>query len=122
MTETQTFRTGPSAFALWWGLFAGPIAWGLDETLSYAIVQHACSTGHHWLLHFYTLLAIVIAGSGFAVANWAYRRLPEADLEGGGTANRSRWMAIFGMSASIALTLVIIAGAIPKLLMNPCDQ
>jgi hypothetical protein len=119
----EEFRSGAGALALWWGIFAGPIAFALDEVLSYAIVQHACSTGYHWLLHFYTLLALVLALSGFAAALWCYRRLPEnATTTGLMVESRSRFMAIYGMAASIAFTLVIIALSIPKWAMSPCDQ
>jgi hypothetical protein len=104
-------------------MLAGPIAWGLDETLSYAIVQHSCSTGHDWLLHAYTIAALLLSGSGLLAAQWCYRQLPEhANLEGGSATNRSRWMAIYGTAASIAFMLVIIALAIPKWTMWPCDQ
>ena len=119
----EDFRSGAGALALWWGIFAGPIAFALDEVLSYAIVQHTCSTGYLWLLHFYTLLAIVLALSGFASAFWCYRRLPEnATTSGVMVESRSRFMAIYGMAASIAFTLVIIALSIPKWAMSPCDQ
>jgi hypothetical protein len=119
----EDFRSGTGALALWWGIFAGPIAFALDEVLSYAIVQHTCSTGYHGLLHFYTLLAIVLALSGFAAALWCYRRLPEsATTTGVMVESRSRFMAIYGIAASISFTLVIIALSIPKWAMSPCDQ
>jgi hypothetical protein len=119
----EEFRSGAGALALWWGIFAGPIGFALDEVLSYAIVQHSCSTGYHWLLHFYTLLAIVLALSGFAAARWCYRRLPEsATTTGAMVESRSRFMAIYGMAAGISFTLVIIALSIPKWAMSPCDQ
>jgi hypothetical protein len=119
----EDFRSGTGALALWWGIFAAPIAFALDEVLSYAIVQHTCSTGYHGLLHFYTLLAIVLALSGFAAALWCYRRLPEsATTTGVMVESRSRFMAIYGIAASIAFTLVIIALSIPKWAMSPCDQ
>jgi hypothetical protein len=121
--SAEDFRSGTGALALWWGIFAGPIAFALDEVLSYAIVQHTCSTGYHGLLHFYTLLAIVLALSGFAAALWCYRRLPEsATTTGVMVESRSRFMAIYGIAASIAFTLVIIALSIPKWAMSPCDQ
>jgi hypothetical protein len=126
--ETETarasaeFRSPATSLLLWWGIFAGPVGVALDELLSYAIVQHSCSTGHHGLLHFYTGLAILSSLSGFAAALWCYRRLPTLNLEDGSTAGRSRWMAIYGMAASIVFIVVIIALSIPKWAMSPCDQ
>ena len=119
----EDFRSGTGALALWWGIFAGAIGFALDEVLSYAIVQHSCSTGYHWLLHLYTLLGVLLALSGFFAARWCYQRLPEtATLSGGMVESRSRFMAIYGMAAGIAFTVVIIALAVPKWAMSPCDQ
>jgi hypothetical protein len=119
----EDFRSGTGARALWWSIFAGPVAFALDEVLSYAIVQHTCSTGYHWLLHFYTVLAIVLALSGFFAARWCYQRLPRnASTTGVMVESRSRFMAIYGMAASIAFIVVIIALSIPKWAMSPCDQ
>jgi hypothetical protein len=124
VTQTAVeFRRGPGALALWWGVLAGPIAFALDETLSYATVQHSCSTGVHAIEHFYTVLAILISLSGMAAAQWCYRRIPNSvSLEHGSTESRSRWMAIYGTAGSIVFIVVIIALSIPKWAMSPCDQ
>jgi hypothetical protein len=119
----EDFRSGTGALALWCGVFAAPAGFALDEVLSYAIVQHSCSTGYHWLLHLYTALGIVLSLCGFFAARWSYQRLPEsATLSGGMVESRSRFMAIYGMAASIAFIVVIIALAVPKWAMSPCDQ
>ena len=118
----QDFRSGAGALLLWWGVLAGAIGFALDEVLSYATVQHSCSTGYHWILHFYTGLGIVLALSGLIAARWCYRRLPHTELTEGSVESRSRWMAIYGIAASIAFILVIIAISIPKWAMSPCDQ
>jgi len=121
--HSTTFRSGYGAMALWWGVFAGPIAFAADEVLSYAIVQHSCSTGYHWLLHFYTISAILVCVSGLLSALWCYNRIPRGTgTEDASVASRSRWMAIYGLAASIVFVIVIIALAIPKWALSPCDQ
>jgi hypothetical protein len=121
--HTETFRSGLGAMALWWGVFAGPIAFAADEVLSYAIVQHSCSTGYNLLLHFYTIVAILFCASGCFSAWSCYNRIPrDADIEAATVASRSRWMAIYGIAASIAFTIIIIALAVPKWTLSPCDQ
>ncbi|HEX3154372.1 MAG TPA: hypothetical protein VHV32_07085 [Candidatus Angelobacter sp.] len=121
--HSTTFRSGSSAMALWWGVFAGPIAFAADEVLSYAIVQHSCSTGYNLLLHFYTIMAIFVCASGFLSALWCYNRIPrDAGTEEANVASRSRWMAIYGLAASSVFVIVIIALAIPKWALSPCDQ
>jgi hypothetical protein len=124
MTErAEEFRSGTGALALWWGVLAGPIAFALDEVLSYAIVQHSCSTGYHWLLHLYTVLALLLCLSGLVAAQWCYRQLPHvASGEGGSVESRSRWMAIYGTASNLAFMVVIIALLIPKWALSPCDQ
>lgn len=119
----ENFRSGPGTLALWWGILSGPIALALDEGLSYAIVQHECSTGYYWLLHFYTGVTLALALSGLFCARWSYRQFPESESSEGITvASRARWMAIYGMASSLAFTLAIIAMSVPKWVMSPCDQ
>jgi hypothetical protein len=119
----ERFRSGPGALALWWGLFGGAVGFAADEVLSYALVPHSCSTGYHWLLHFYTLMGFALAASGFWCAIWSYRQLPGSEHPDGVTvASRARWMAIYGMASSVAFAVVIIAIAIPKWALSPCDQ
>ena len=123
LLPSEEFRSGPAAGALWWGILAGPVAFALDEVLSYAIVQHSCSTAHHGWLTFYTVLGIVLAISGFISARACYSRLPASiSTEEGSTHSRARWMAIYGMAASLVFIVVIIALAIPKWAMSACDQ
>jgi hypothetical protein len=117
------FRSGTGALALWWGALAGPIAFAIDEVLSYAIVQHSCSTGYEWLLHVYTVIALLLSLSGLVAAQWCYRQLPHiASSEEGSVEARGRWMAIYGTASSLAFIVIIIALAIPKWALSPCDQ
>ena len=126
--SAENFRSGAGVLLLWWGVLAGPIAFALDEVISYASVQHACSTGFSLLLHVYTAVAIALSLSGLASARRAYRELPKsadthsADTKSGSTDARSRWMSIYGIASSIAFCVVIVALSIPKVFMNPCDQ
>ena len=124
MTErVESFRSGTGALALWWGVFAGPIAFALDEVLSYALVQHSCSTGHEWLIHLYTFLALLLCVSGLIAARWCYSQLSHAaDSEGASVDSRSRWMMIYGTASNIAFIVIIVALAIPKWALSPCDQ
>lgn len=121
--KAEEFRSGRAAMALWWSVLAGPVACALDEGLSYAVVQHVCSTGHYALLHFYTIAAALMALSGFVAAQWSLRETPPAASEKGGSVfDRSRWMAIYGSAISIGFILVIVALSVPRWTMSPCDQ
>jgi hypothetical protein len=37
-------------------MWAGPLAWAIDLGFSYVMAQHACSTGHYYVLHVITVV------------------------------------------------------------------
>ncbi|PYV91360.1 MAG: hypothetical protein DMG90_07270 [Acidobacteria bacterium] len=82
-TQEQLARETRFEFYGWWGIFAGPIAWAMDEGFSYSVVQHACSTGHFYVLYAATAVFISVALSGFFVALKSYLRFPQGELDGG---------------------------------------
>jgi hypothetical protein len=107
---------------LWFGVLAGPVAWALDEAVSYAITQHACSTGAFYELHIISVVCLLLAISGVVVSRWQLTRVPEgADDEGGSPRDRGWFLARFGIACSLGFALVIIALAVPKIILSPCD-
>ena len=106
---------------LWAGVLLGPIAWILDEGLSYSLEQHACSTGHFYVLHVFTVVTLIIASSGVAIAWRQLTVIGGSSKEDGRTLDRSRWMARLGIALGIGFAVVIIALAVPKVLLNPCS-
>jgi hypothetical protein len=107
---------------LWFGVLAGPVAWMLDEGLSYAITQHACSTGAFYELHIISVVCLLLAISGMFVARRQLTLVPSgADDEGGSPRDRSWFMARFGIACSAGFALVIIALMVPKIILSPCD-
>ncbi|PYP82480.1 MAG: hypothetical protein DMG65_26195 [Candidatus Angelobacter sp. Gp1-AA117] len=122
MTDVQTFRNGRTIAHLWTGILAGPLAWALDEGMSYVLVPHACSTGHYYVLHVMTALCLLIPAAAFLLAWRMYVITPPSSTEDGGDAgSRSHFMAIIGMASSALFFLAIIAEAIPRFILNPCD-
>ena len=114
--------TGVSTLWLWFGALAGPLAWILDEGLSYAIAQHACSTGAFYELHVISAGCLALALVGFFVARWQYALVPRgADDEGGSPRDRSWFLARFGIASSLGFALVVLALAVPKFILSPCD-
>src|SRR4051812_43453514 len=105
------------------GIFAGPIAWAADHTISYSLVPHACSTGHHYILHVCTAVALLVTLAGFMCAMNVQQRMPDdTEQSGGSVFDRERFMALLGMAMSVAFCMVIIASAIPRWFMDPCAQ
>jgi hypothetical protein len=107
--------------ALWAGILAGPLAWGLHLQVSYSLTQTACDTGHQWLFHLVSLGALLLAAAGGVNARRLWRRLPAGSMnEGEELWTRSRFMALFGMAFSAFFALVILAQWIPSWILGAC--
>lgn len=106
---------------LWWAILIGPAAWALDQGISYAIDQHACSTGHFYVLHVATICFGLLGLSGAAIGWRQLSRHRGGNEEGGSTRDRSWFMALLGILLSIEFTIVILAMAVPKIILSPCD-
>jgi hypothetical protein len=103
---------------LWAGIFAGPLAWATDEVVGYTVTAHECSTGSSVFLHALTVSALITCGIGLLCAGstWAPSLDPENDR-----AERIRSMSLSGIALSLAFAVVILATAIPKWMLSPCD-
>lgn len=122
MERTQQLEAPQVSTAeLWCGILIGPAAWVIDQGLSYSLDQHACSTGHFYLLHVITACCVVLALTGALVAHRQLRRVPEGQEDGGTPRDRSWFMAWMGILMSVEFALVIIAMAVPKIILSPCD-
>ena len=118
----NTVRKGEAPALIWWIMFAGPFAWACDLGFSYVLQQHTCSTGHHYVLHVLTVVCALIALSGFAAGWAAFTRVPrEADDKGVRPMDRTHFQIMFGVVFSLAFTMVIIAEAVPRWILHPCQ-
>ncbi len=106
---------------LWAGVLLGPIAWALDEGLSYALEQRSCSTGHVYVLHAISIVCFLLALSGAAISRHQLSTVGAGSEEGGTVLDRSWWMARLGIALGLGFALVIVALAVPKFLLNPCS-
>jgi hypothetical protein len=104
------------------GIVAGPVAWAIDLTSSYALVKWVCDTKHYGVLQFITIasLAAVVGG---AVLSWRALARTAHDLptDGGRPLQRAHFMAILGLAASALFGLQILAGAIPYWTLDACQ-
>jgi hypothetical protein len=110
--------------ALWFGLFAGPLAWaGLLET-DYVLSYVACEQRQTWMLHLSAGVALAFVAAG-ALSSWRAAPPPRPDdttsLCSVDTAEvRARFMATGGLVLSSWFALVILATEIPALVLHPC--
>jgi hypothetical protein len=118
----QQIQSGRTPLGLWWSLTAGFTAWALDLGFSYALEQHSCSTGHHYLLHVISVICLGIAVSGFATGLVEFKRFPgTTSEEGGSPLDRAHFQALLGMAFSVCFAVVIVAGSVPRWILSPCD-
>ncbi len=113
---------GPGPLALWTGILGPPIVWYADLTASYPLVHPACHSGSMLSLHVVTVLALLlVAGSGLTA--WTCLRSVPADAstQGGWPVDRSRFMALVGLGSSALFFLAVIAQAIPRWVLGPCQ-
>lgn len=124
ITETPDARSIPGAAAQLYGALIGPLAFALDLIISYALVQHACSTGHHYVLHLMTVICLGLSLSG-ALISWQQwqqvRGVDDQEPHTDPVIARAHFLAMQGLLTSLGFTLVIIAFALPRFILSPCD-
>ncbi|MBV9437665.1 MAG: hypothetical protein JOZ44_16520 [Acidobacteria bacterium] len=109
-------------FGVWWGLAAGPISWAISEGLNYALTQHACSTGHVYVLRVTSIVFFLLALSGFASSSAANRGVPEnARVKGHAPKDRAYFLSMVGIVTSLFFALIVAAESIPHWVMSPCS-
>ena len=104
-----------------YALLIGPIAWAADLGFSYMSIFHACSTGHFYVLHVISLIALVIALTGAFIGWQEFQVVREGTDDGGTPLDRSHFMALLGIASSVGFAVVIIATAVPHFILSPCD-
>jgi len=103
------------------GLLIGPLAFGADLLLSYALVPHACSTGHFYVLHAISIVCFVIVLGGAWMSWQQYQNAREGSDDGGSPLDRSHFLGLLGLASSLFFAVVIIANAVPRFILSPCD-
>jgi len=118
----QPIAVGKTSWGIRWGLAAGFLAWGIDLGLSYILVQHSCSTGHHYVLHAITFVCALLALSGFVAGFAILRRFPtDTTEEGGSRFDRAYFQLLLAIAFSLSFTLVVVAAAVPRWILGPCQ-
>lgn len=121
MATDEYFTQPVRPRVVWYGLFAGPLAWTIHLMAAYALVPWVCDNGHGWILYLISFLSLSIAATG-GLAAWqnfkqSGRRWPG---EEGDVGTRSLFMATMGIILGSLFSVVIIAQSIPIFMMNPC--
>jgi hypothetical protein len=120
--EIKENRPARGDVLLWIPVLAGPIAWALTEQLSYMLTPTACWTGSHLLLYLVPLSTLVIVLGCAAFAHGRWKRQPEGSTETGDPReSRARFLALSGFWLCVSFAVVILAEAVPNLILRVCD-
>ena len=109
-----------SPLPLWTGIVAGPAAWAIDLTGSYALVKWSCLA--ETLLHLLTVVALVGCAGGAVVSWLALQHSADAvPTAGGDPRQRAHFMAILGLTSCALFALTIVAAAVPRWFLDACQ-
>ena len=107
---------------LWTSILAPPVVWFLCMEANFALTPWACAFGWKYILLLVSVLALAITASLAFVAWTQWKQLGrEWPGEAGGAIPRARIMAIFGGITAAFAFLVILAQAVPVVLMGACQ-
>ncbi len=118
---TLTDQHWLSPLPLWTGILAGPIAWAIDLEVSYALVHWICATQRVEVLHLISLLALLITGVGAFISWRALQQATHAATTDRSERARTCFMAMLGLASALLFACAIVAGAIPRWMLDACQ-
>lgn len=111
-----------SPLPLWTGILAGPAAFALNLSATYALVKWTCHADSEIVLHLISLAALIIVLAGGWIAVIALRQSPAAVPTDAGTPEaRARFMALLGVASSAFFTFAVVANAVPQWVLDACQ-
>jgi hypothetical protein len=115
--------------AQWVGVLAGPVSWAIELTASYALVQWTCRTHSVLLIRLTSIVALAAIAGGAWCAWHVYAEGKTAANDGPGrpettalALDRSVFMAALGLMMCGLFALVVLAEAIPRWMLDACQQ
>jgi hypothetical protein len=101
---------------LWLVILTGPVIWFIDLEANFAVAAWVCQWQSRLVLAVLSAASLVIVAASAVIAwrEWHQLRAPAAGP-------RPRAMAIGGMTLSAVFFVVIVAQAVPTLLLDGCQ-
>ena len=118
--ERRDLVYGRGLLLLWIGVLGGPLVWAGDLQVAYWLVYHACHTNNMVPLYIETLLVLALCAVPFVIAWRMFQQFPAADRKGGRPDDRAHFLAMAGMGLSVMFFVVLLAAAVPRLVLTPC--
>lgn len=108
--------------ALWTGVLAGPFIWLASFEALFALNPWACTFQTKVALYIVSTVAFLLSLGACLLALRKWNALGrEADPRGGDKLSRSRIMAFGGVVLSGFTCVIIVAQAIPELVLGACQ-
>ena len=109
--------------ASWFAVLAGPLAWATDDAVALTLTRRVCATHGAGLLLVSSAVALAVAATGLVVAVRLAKQDRQRSGQNGVSMQRTdlgRFVTLSGIAASGGFMLVIVAAALPRLLIDPC--
>jgi hypothetical protein len=106
---------------LWAGILAGPIAFAVNLTATYAMVKWTCAADRQATLHLVSIVMLAVVGVGSWISWRALQHAPAVQTDAGSPEARARFMALLGLASSALFALAIIANAFPQWVLDACQ-
>jgi hypothetical protein len=106
---------------LWFPIIVPPLVVLAQQSANYALVALECHNQQRLPVHAVTLVALLIALAGIAVAWGRWRGVGvSAPEDSGDQRSRTRFLAIVGVSVSALMALAIAAQWLTSAFIPPC--
>jgi hypothetical protein len=114
------FTNNPRTLLVAW--LIGPLAWIIHLFGAYLLAPWACATHSEWILHLLTLATLLLGAGGVALNAYQWRKFGRGHSgEVGEPLMRGRFMSMIGLLASLLFLAIIVAQAIPILILGVCE-
>lgn len=117
----RDYWDGRGLALLWFSVLSGPVAWALDELISYSAVKPACFSDHRFALTAINGGALMIVVAGALVARSCMAKISGATSAGAQTIDRSYFTAVVGLGLNVLVALLILLATFPHFVLSPCE-
>jgi hypothetical protein len=117
----QAQKAPPKELLAWLGVMISPLAFLVDLQLSYTLVRPLCAAGGRALIHLPGVLALGMMATGAWIGWTRLSRLRDDALQVR-WAERAHFMAVSALVLSAFFVLLVVAMAIAKVVLSPCDR
>jgi hypothetical protein len=120
--DARTYWEAQGLMLLWASVLLAPSALILDLGIGYPLVKWTCANGASGVLVLISAASLLTTAAGVWLGSSLLQRLRGiATDDGGRQVDRSYFLAVLGIGLNILSALVILAAAIPQLIVNPCE-